>query len=439
MATSRDTIICVFACRWCSLLGAERAGRARLPLPPSLRVIPVPCAGSVSADMVMQAFVNGADGVAVLGCHLGGCRHNDANRDEHVRLEVLADLLESVGIDRRRLLVSWGTAHEAEQYAQTMRDFAESLDALLPMPEMKLTSTTYVPFPHEGAGGKGRSVSPEVKEKVLAALREGRAVLGLVRARGVVPGLVFTEEEVENMASGVRYPLAKLAGRILKDRREGSVQGNDHVALREEALECGLPLSIVCTPCDARALKEQIALRQFCEEDLHLIVESCSEEQQKACRCERPEWPGDGGSAPEKASVGEADLPAVSARWQEAFSRCVQCYWCRSVCPVCVCPSCALDRSAVLPAGKQAVSPLGYHLTRAMHVADVCVQCGACQAACPQGLPLLELHQAVARSLKKHGYASGEGALSPMLGARRLGDAKGISAPEWKSTGGGKA
>ena len=127
MASSAEKHICVFACRWCSLLGAERAGRAQLPLPAGIRLIPVSCAGSVSADAVIQAFVNGAAGVAVLGCHLGGCRHNDANRDEHVRLDVLATLLEAAGIDRRRLLISWGTAHEAEQYARTMNDFAAEL------------------------------------------------------------------------------------------------------------------------------------------------------------------------------------------------------------------------------------------------------------------------------------------------------------------------
>ena len=66
MASSTKKI-CVFACRFCSLLGAERAGCDRLPLPAGLRLMPVSCAGSVSADAVIQALVNGADGVAVIG------------------------------------------------------------------------------------------------------------------------------------------------------------------------------------------------------------------------------------------------------------------------------------------------------------------------------------------------------------------------------------
>jgi ferredoxin len=194
---------------------------------------------------------------------------------------------------------------------------------------------------------------------------------------------------------------------------------------------------VVCRSCDARALNEQVALNQFPAESLSLIAEACSEERIAACGCERPEWPGE--APAEAAPALPADLAANAARWEKEFSRCVQCHWCRTACPVCVCPTCALDECAVLPAGMMPPSPLGYPLARAMHVADTCVQCGACQDACPQGLPLLELHRAVARSLKARGFASGEGKASPMRAQRLIGDALGISAPEWKSTGGKKA
>ncbi len=436
MASSAEKQICVFACRWCSLLGAERAGRARLPLPAGIRLIPVSCAGSVSTDAVIQAFVNGADGVAVLGCHLGGCRHNDANRDEHVRLEVLADLLEAVGIDRRRLLISWGTAHEAEQYARTMNDFAAELDKLSAMLPVGPASDKRPELPAR-AQANAVPASPELREKAAKAIREGSMVLALSSSSaGPIPALFRTEADLDSMVSGVKYPLGKLAGRILRDQREGEVRDDDSRVLRAAALAANAPLAVVCRPCDARALKEQAALNQFAADSLHLIAESCSAEQIAACGCERPEWPGE--TAVPAAEAAPVDLVANAARWAEQFSRCVQCHWCRKACPVCVCPTCAADSSALLPAGMQPPSPLGYHLTRAIHVADSCVQCGACQDACPQGLPLLELHQAVARALKGHGYASGEGLLSPMRAQRRLDDALGIAAPEWKSSGGMK-
>lgn len=124
----------LFACRWCALLGADRAGRERLDLPPIFRLIPVECAAAVEPDLVLRALADGADGVAVLGCHLGGCRHNEANRAARVRLTLLQDLLDAVGLDRRRLLLSWGTAHEAPQFAGLVRDFAATLEEM-PAPD----------------------------------------------------------------------------------------------------------------------------------------------------------------------------------------------------------------------------------------------------------------------------------------------------------------
>lgn len=123
----REVRAAIFACRWCALVGADRAGRERLALPASFRVIPVECAASVEPDLVLRALADGLDGVAVLGCHLGGCRHNGANRPARLRLLLLQDLLDAVGLDRRRLLLSWGTAHEGHQFARLVTEFLSDL------------------------------------------------------------------------------------------------------------------------------------------------------------------------------------------------------------------------------------------------------------------------------------------------------------------------
>jgi ferredoxin len=231
---------------------------------------------------------------------------------------------------------------------------------------------------------EGSAAPAALREKATEAIRSGRAVLALsASSMGPIPALFRTEAELEAMVSGVKYPLGRLAGLMLRDRRKGAVDGTDHLVLRAAALACEAPLAVVCRSCDARALNEQAALNQFPAESLSLIAEACSEERIAACGCERPEWPGE--APAEAAPALPADLAANAARWEKEFSRCVQCHWCRTACPVCVCPTCSLDGCAVLPAGMMPPSPLGYHLARAMHVADTCVQCGACQDVCPQG------------------------------------------------------
>ena len=133
-ADAKNVNILVFACRWCGLIGADTAGRRRMELPASFRVIPVECAGYVEPDAVIRAYASGAAGVAVLGCHIGGCRFNDANHPALKRLELLKTLLDTTGIGGNRLLLGFGTAHEYHQWADTIRAFHEHVAGL---PSMK--------------------------------------------------------------------------------------------------------------------------------------------------------------------------------------------------------------------------------------------------------------------------------------------------------------
>ena len=122
--------ILIFACKWCGLIGADAAGKKRIALPSQFRVIPVECAALVEPDAVIRALASGITGVAVLGCHLGGCRFNHANHAAVKRLELLKTLLDATGIDGKRLLISFGTAHEDHQYAEVVKTFFEDLKML---------------------------------------------------------------------------------------------------------------------------------------------------------------------------------------------------------------------------------------------------------------------------------------------------------------------
>jgi len=119
--------ILIFACKWCGLIGADGAGKKKIQLPSQFRVIPVECAALVEPDAVIRAFASGITGVAVLGCHLGGCRFNDANHAAIKRLELLKTLLDATGIDGNRLLISFGTAHEDYQYSEVVKTVFEEL------------------------------------------------------------------------------------------------------------------------------------------------------------------------------------------------------------------------------------------------------------------------------------------------------------------------
>ncbi|MBN2516464.1 MAG: hydrogenase iron-sulfur subunit [Deltaproteobacteria bacterium] len=129
----RQPRILVFACKWCGLIGADGAGRNRVSLPLNFRVIPVECAAFVEPDAVIRALASGIDGVVVMGCHVGGCRFNDANHHAIKRLELLGDLFDTAGIGRDRLMVSFGTAHEDHQFADVIRKYVDRIEQLEPL------------------------------------------------------------------------------------------------------------------------------------------------------------------------------------------------------------------------------------------------------------------------------------------------------------------
>ena len=129
--------VVVFACKWCGLIGADSAGKRRIALPTSFRVIPLECAAGVETNLILTALKIGVDGVAVLGCHHGGCRYHHANHLAARRLDMFRGFLDFIGVGGNRLLLSWGEAHEAHQFAQVLKDFMRSLAEIPPSPYRK--------------------------------------------------------------------------------------------------------------------------------------------------------------------------------------------------------------------------------------------------------------------------------------------------------------
>jgi F420-non-reducing hydrogenase iron-sulfur subunit len=128
-----------FLCNWCSYAGADAAGSARLKYPPNLKIVRVPCSGRVSPELVIRAFREGADGVMVLGCHIGDCHYSTGNHRTARRMPVLKKLLEFTGIEPERFLVKWVSSAEGGLFAETVREFTETLRRLPPL-SSKLTT-----------------------------------------------------------------------------------------------------------------------------------------------------------------------------------------------------------------------------------------------------------------------------------------------------------
>ena len=129
--------IVAFLCNWCSYAGADLAGTSRLQYPANVRVIRVMCSGRVNPMFVINAFMEGADGVLVGGCHPGDCHYDQGNYFARRRMALLRDLLEFVGINPKRLSVTWVSASEGGNFAEVVHSVTEQIRSLGPMKQLR--------------------------------------------------------------------------------------------------------------------------------------------------------------------------------------------------------------------------------------------------------------------------------------------------------------
>ncbi len=243
-------------------------------------------------------------------------------------------------------------------------------------------------------------------EKVRTIISEWLAkdkVAGFLALRTVtghpIPYLFTNPEELDRLYLGeVRYPIAKLLIRLVRKYPDNS-------------------FGILARACDERSLIELYKNQQLDPEKVTFVGMACSGELAEKCECFSP-YPsridmGEKVERPENdARVREIEAMPEEERhryWMDQFTKCIKCYGCRNICPVCFCPSCTLeDHDLVHLGGMPPQIPI-FHLVRAMHMADRCIDCGLCEEACPADIPLRTLYRKVRETVKNlFGYLPGE-------------------------------
>lgn len=125
--------ILVLACENDAYPALDMAGINRLPLPASLRVIPVRCLGSVNAIMAADAFSRGFDGLLLLGCKPGDdyqCHFIRGSELLTTRMANVQETLSRLMLEPERAQVMEVAISDFDSLPRRLAEFAETIKAV---------------------------------------------------------------------------------------------------------------------------------------------------------------------------------------------------------------------------------------------------------------------------------------------------------------------
>jgi F420-non-reducing hydrogenase iron-sulfur subunit len=126
--------ITAFLCIYCAYMAADTAGALRIPYPPNVKLVKLPCTGKMDPLYVLRAFEDGADGVYVVGCPVGNCHHVRGNERAYARVQRTKRMLDDVGLGGERLDMYFVSGGMGVSFADAAKEMTERIRALGPNP-----------------------------------------------------------------------------------------------------------------------------------------------------------------------------------------------------------------------------------------------------------------------------------------------------------------
>ena len=113
--------IVAFICNWCYPIVQD------FETLNSMHIIRVMCSGRIAPGLIIEAFVNGTDGVIGLGCPDGECHYVSGNETAEKNFEKASSILGTLGINSSRVKFERLSPDEPEKLKELISSFAKNI------------------------------------------------------------------------------------------------------------------------------------------------------------------------------------------------------------------------------------------------------------------------------------------------------------------------
>jgi len=240
------------------------------------------------------------------------------------------------------------------------------------------------------------SIVDQIRTDAAALLGDGRAKMVLAfrrRGEASVPAFFTAADQLDPLDYDPQH------------------MQNPAAYLRKPEVREHFPVAIVARPAVMRSLLVLAAESQITSDDVRILGVDGETyhgvlDLDAAGELLREQYGGLGFDEDDLRRV--ADIETLTPReraefWQEQLAKCTRCYACRAACPACYCERCIVERNTPqwISTAARDHGNFAWNVIRAFHLAGRCTACGACEAACPQGIPLMLLNARVGTDVEE--------------------------------------
>lgn len=98
-----------------------------------VRIIRLMCTGRVDPTMVADAFIEGADGIMVVGCHYGDCHYISGNYQAKVKMGLASRALAYAGLNPARVAFNQCSSAEGDRFVSLVSTFHDDICEIGPL------------------------------------------------------------------------------------------------------------------------------------------------------------------------------------------------------------------------------------------------------------------------------------------------------------------